>query len=185
MSVVIDRRRFTVEEYHQMTESGILTREDRVELINGEIISMSPINSPHAGCVKRINALFTRILREQVVVSVQDPLVVNDFSEPEPDVMLLKHRDDFYADAHPRPTDVYLLIEVADSSLPIDREVKLPLYAQAQIPEVWIINLAERTIEGYRSPSEGRYQETWVATREQEVTLPHFSINAAVKDLIG
>ena len=185
MSVAIDRRTFTVDEYHQMAESGILTEDDRVELINGEIISMSPINSPHAGHVKRINALFTRLLGTQVIVSIQDPLAINDFSEPEPDVMLLKPQDSFYTDAHPQPSDVYLLVEVADSSIHIDREIKLPLYAQAQVTEVWIVNLTERQIEVYRSPSAGSYQEKTIAKRGQHVTIPYFLHDIALEDLLG
>ena len=185
MSVVIDRHTFTAGEYHQMAESGILTEDDRVELINGEIISMSPINSPHAGHVKRINALFTHLLGERAIVSVQDPLAINDFSEPEPDVMLLKPQDNFYADAHPQPDDVYLLIEVADSSIRIDREIKLPLYAKAQVAEVWIVNLVDWQIEVYRSPSAGIYQKIMVAKRGQNITVPHFSLTVTVEDLIG
>ena len=185
MSVTIDRRTFTVDEYHQMAKTGILTEEDRVELINGEIISMSPINSPHAGHVKRINALFSRLVGSQAIVSVQDPLVIPDVSEPEPDVMLLKPRDDFYTRAHPQPDDVYLLIEVADLSLLIDREIKLPVYAQAQVAEVWIVNLADQQLEVYRSPAEGEYREKTIVKPGGTVTVPHFSLTVAVTDLMG
>ena len=185
MSVIVERRTFTVDEYHQMAKSGILTEEDRVELINGEIIAMSPINSPHAGHVKRINALFTRLLGEQAVVSVQDPLAIPDLSEPEPDVMLLKPRDDFYVDAHPHPSDVYLLVEVADSSLHLDREIKLPVYAQAQVAETWIVNLIDRQVEVYRSPVVKEYQEKTVVKRGEKITVPHFLLTVAVNDLMG
>jgi len=185
MAVTIDRYLFTVDEYYKMVESGILTEDDRVELINGEIISMSPINSPHGGCVNRISNLFAYLLHRKVVVTVQNPLHISEYSEPEPDVMLLKPRNDFYADSHPEPKDVYLLIEVADSSLAYDREVKLPLYAEAQVPEVWIINLVDKQVEVHRLPANGKYQQAEIAKRNQTVDIPHFSLSVAVEDLIG
>lgn len=185
MSEIVERRIFTVDEYHQMAEAGILTEEDRVELINGEIITMSPINSPHAGSVKRINALFTRLLAEEAIISVQDPLVVRDLSEPEPDIMLLKPQDDFYASAHPQPKDVYLLIEVADSSVRIDQEIKLPVYAAAGVPEVWIVNLADRQVEVYRTPIDKQYQTKEVAKGDEVVAVPHFNLSVATHDLLG
>ncbi len=185
MPAIIERHTFTVDEYHRMAETGILTENDRVELINGEIIAMSPINSPHAGHVKRINAFFTRLFGAKVVISVQDPLAIGNISEPEPDVMLLKPRDDFYANAHPQPNDVYLLIEVADSSLKLDRKVKLPLYASAGVPEVWIINLADQQVEIYRAATKGQYQSKEVAQGKQKVTVPHFLITITAEDLLG
>lgn len=168
-----------------MAESGILTEDDRVELINGEIISMSPINSPHGGCVNRISNLFAYLLHQKAVVTVQNPLLISDHSEPEPDVMLLKPRNDFYADAHPQPEDVFLLIEVADSSLSYDREVKLPLYATAQVPEVWIVNLADKQIEVHRLPSEGKYQQAEIVKRNHILDIPHFSISVTAEELMG
>ena len=185
MQAVTERHTFTVDEYHQMAETGILTEDDRVELINGEIIAMSPINSPHGGSVKRINALFTKLLAEEVIVSVQDPLVVGDLSEPEPDIMLLKPQDDFYASAHPQPEDVYLLIEIADSSVRIDQEVKLPVYASAKVPEVWIVNLPEQQVEVYRSLMNNHYQAKEVAKGVQTITVPHFMLSITAQDLLG
>jgi Uma2 family endonuclease len=185
MQAVIERRTFTVDEYHQMAETGILTEDDRVELINGEIITMSPINSPHAGSVKRINALFTKLFAEEAIISVQDPLVVGDFSEPEPDIMLLKPQDDFYASAHPQASDVFLLIEVAASSVQIDRQVKLPVYASAGVPEVWIVNLPDHQIELYRSPMNNYYQAKEVAKGNQTITVPHFRLSITAQDLLG
>ncbi|MGB3849066.1 MAG: Uma2 family endonuclease [Tunicatimonas sp.] len=185
MPAVIDRHTFTVDEYHRMAETGILTEDDRVELINGEIIAMSPINSPHGGSVKRINNYFSNLLGNQVIVSVQDPLVIGDASEPEPDVMLLKPRDDFYASAHPQPKDVYLLIEVADSSLHIDRKVKLPVYALAGVSEVWIVNLMDKQIEVFHSPSTGRYQGTKTIKSGHEIIVPHFLLRITADVLLG
>jgi Uma2 family endonuclease len=121
MSVQVMRRLFTVDEYYQMAEAGILAEDDRVELIKGEIVEMSPISARHAARVKRLNRIFSRQLGERVIVCVQDPIRLNEYSEPEPDIALVQPRSDFYANAHPEPEDVLLLVEVAETSseLPI------------------------------------------------------------------
>ncbi len=185
MSVAVDRHTFTVDEYHQMAEAGIFTEDDRVELINGEIIAMSPINSPHAAIVDRINTLFNSRLSGRTIVRIQSPLAISEQSEPEPDVMLLVPRDDFYASAHPQPKDVYLLIEVADSSVRIDQEIKLPMYAAARVPEVWIVNLADRQVEVYRTPIDKQYQTKEMAKEDEVITVPHFNLSVAAHDLLG
>jgi Uma2 family endonuclease len=153
------RRLFTVSDYYKMAEVGILSPDDRVELIRGEILKMSPIKSPHAGIVNELSELLILALSGRATVTVQNPLRINKNSEPEPDIVVAKYRKDKYRAAHPRPEDVFLLIEVADSSLSFDRNVKNPLYAQAGIPEYWIVNLNDRQIEVFRSPTEGEYQE--------------------------
>jgi Uma2 family endonuclease len=151
------RHRLDVDAYYKMAEAGILTREDRVELIDGEIIDMNPIGSPHAALVKRLNRLFARAAAEgMVLVSVQDPLRLDAYNEPEPDLMLLRPRADDYQANHPGAADVLLLIEVSDSSLAYDRGRKLALYAKFGVPEVWIVDLAGAAIEIYRQPKEGR-----------------------------
>lgn len=183
--MLVDHHTFTVDEYHRMIETGILTEDDRVELINGEIIAMSPINSPHNGRVIRINALFSNLLGQRAVIGVQGPLQIPSISEPEPDIMLLKPRHDFYSDSHPQPKDVYLLIEVADSSLTIDRQIKLPLYATANVPEVWIVNVADQQVEIYRTPVDGQYQGQQVARQKQEITVPFFLFKVTAEDLLG
>lgn len=147
-------RKFTVTEYHQMAKVGILTPEDKVELIQGAIIAMSPIGLKHAACVNRLNQLFYRKLGDQVIVSIQNPIQLNDYSEPQPDLVLLKPRPDFYENQIPKPVDIYLLIEVADSTVKYDQEVKLPLYAQSNISEVWIVNLNHQSLEVYRQPQD-------------------------------
>ena len=185
MQAVIERRTFTVDEYHQMAETGILTEDDRVELINGEIITMSPINSPHASVVDRINTLFNRQLSTKTIVRVQSPLQISELSEPEPDIMLLRPVDDFYASAHPQASDVFLLIEVAASSVQIDRQVKLPVYALAKVPEVWIVNLPEQQVEVYRSPMNNHYQAKEVVKGNQTITVPHFMLSITAQDLLG
>ncbi len=185
MNEVIDRHTFTTDEYHRMAETGILTKDDRVELINGEIIAMSPINSPHASVVDRISNFLKEEIGKSVIVRVQSPLLLSDLSESEPDVMLLRPKDDFYASAHPQPKDVYLLIEVADTSVRIDREVKLPVYAAAGVPEVWIVNLADQQIEVHRTATENEYQFREIARGEQEIGVPHFLLSVTAEDLLG
>jgi Uma2 family endonuclease len=159
MTVEVSKRTFNVAEYNQMVKAGILTENDQVELINGEIIAMSPVGSRHASCVKRLNILLGKQLKENFILSVQDPIQLDDYSEPEPDLAVLKPRPDFYAEAHPRPDDVLMIIEVSDTTLDYDQEIKIPLYAKAGIPEVWIINLQENTVEIYTTPQTGLYRK--------------------------
>jgi Uma2 family endonuclease len=151
--------RFTVEDYHRMAEAGILGEDDRVELIEGEIVEMPPIGSPHGGTVKALIHLFSRAVGDRALVSAQDPVRLSDISEPQPDLMLLRPRPDFYRNAHPTPADVLLLIEVADTSVAYDRSKKLPLYARAGIPEYWLVDLERGVLEVYRSPAGDGYAE--------------------------
>lgn len=154
-----ERRLFTADEYLRMGEAGILPEDDRVELIEGEILEMSPIGSRHAACVKRLNALLGPRLGGCAIIGVQDPVLLPDYSGPQPDVAALRLREDFYAEAHPMPGDVLLLIEVSDTTLRYDREVKLPLYARAGIPEVWVVDLRNEEILTYSRPEGGAYAE--------------------------
>lgn len=148
-----------------MAAAGVFSEDDRVELIEGEIIEMNPIGSRHATCVGRLTKLLERLGGDQAIVWVQNPVQVSDHSEPLPDVALLKPRDDFYALAHPQSADVLLIIEVADSSVEYDRDIKTPLYAESSIPEVWLINLPQETVEIYAQPVDGAYQEIRVMKR--------------------
>ena len=158
MSVEIAKRLFNVQEYERMVETGILSEDDRVELIGGEILEMSPIGSRHAACVKRLNKLLAARVGASAILSVQDPVVLDDLSEPEPDVVLLRPSPDFYEQGHPRPSDVLLLIEVSDTTLKFDRQIKMPLYARAGIEELWVVNLQDDEVEVYAQPSGGAYQ---------------------------
>jgi Uma2 family endonuclease len=171
MSVQLLRRKFTVEEYHKMVESEILTENDRVELIRGEILEMSPIGTKHAACVNRLVNLLVQLLGKQVIVAAQNPVVLNNNSEPQPDVALLKHRDDFYETAHPQSEDIFLLIEVSDSTLMYDREEKIPLYAQAKIIEVWLVDINSQTVEVYQQPTDTGYQLMRKFTAGQNLTI--------------
>lgn len=141
-----------------MIQAGIFHEDERLELVAGEIIEMSPINVRHAACVKRLNYFFNQQLGERVIVSVQDPVRLDEYSEPEPDVALLQPRDDFYIGGHPEPEDIFLLVEVAETSLVYDQTVKVPLYAKAGILELWIVDLDSRKVDVYRQPTFEGYQ---------------------------
>ncbi len=146
------QHRFSVNEYYRMAETGVLRPDARVELLDGKIIDMSPIGPSHGGVVNWLNRLFSNRSRGRWLVTVQNPVHLDDFSEPQPDLMLLKPVADDYRSRHPQPEDVFLLIEVSDSTLESDREVKLPAYGRAGIAEFWIVNLVNGTLEIYREP---------------------------------
>jgi Uma2 family endonuclease len=146
-------RPLTVSEYHRMGEAGIFADTERVELIEGQLIAMSPIGSPHFAAVNTLNRLLVRAVGNLAIVSVQNPVRLNDKSEPEPDLALIRPQDDEYRSGLPGPMDVLLIIEVASSSIDYDRGVKLALYARHSIPEFWIVNLDLVRVEVYRSPN--------------------------------
>lgn len=160
LDVELTRHRFTLDEYHRMAQVGILNEDDRVELIRGEIVQMTPIGSRHASCVARLTDVLVTGLHGRAVLWPQNPLTVLPDSEPEPDIILLRYRDDFYRNALPGPGDVELLIEVADTSLRYDRGVKGSLYAEAGVPEYWVVDLDGRGVEIHRHPSGGRFGYT-------------------------
>ena len=170
MAAQVMRRRFTVSEYYRMAEAGILHEDDRVELIEGEIVEMAPIGSRHAACVNRLNNLFARGLVQQAIISVQNPIRLDEHSEPQPDISILRQRSDYYSTAHPGPQDVLLLVEVCDSSVSYDRDFKIPLYARAGIVECWLVLLDEGLIEVYRSPGSGDYREVLQVRRGETLS---------------
>ena len=151
------RRRFTVAEYYAMADAGILSENDRVELLDGAVIVMPPIGDWHAASVKFFTNTMLPPLQGRAMIAVQDPVRLDENSEPQPDVMLLLWRDDFYGGGHPEPADVLLLIEVSDATVDYDRNEKLPLYARAGIPEAWIVNRPARRIEAHTDPSGNEY----------------------------
>ena len=157
-----ERRPFTNAEYHALAEVGVLAPDERVQLIAGDVIVMSPVGNPHAACVSWIDDEFYTFRQTpgQAVVRTQNPLVMPDNSEPEPDAMLLAWREDRYAFRAPRPEDVLLLVEVSFSTLRYDRDVKLPLYAAAGVPETWLVNLRDGWIESNTQPTEDGYRST-------------------------
>lgn len=151
MAVELARRLISVEEYHKMGEVGILN-EQGLELINGEIIKMSPVGSKHASIVEKLKDLLTVGLFQKAIVRVQNPVQLSDHSEPEPDLAIVQYRKDYYQAAHPQPADVLVLIEVAVSSTDYDEEVKLPLYAESRIREYWLVKVDRQLIEIHTHP---------------------------------
>jgi Uma2 family endonuclease len=186
MAVALRRYRFTVDQYHQMGEAGVFDPECRVELVNGEIFEMSPIDPWHSGVVNRLNHRFVTALGDRAVVHVQNPVGLDSRSEPQPDIMLLRPRDDFYGTAHPGPEHAFLLVEVASTSLRHDRRRKLPLYARAGVPEVWIVNRQADAVEVFRGPSIKGYKEHETRRRgEQLAPLAFPDLRLPVSDILG
>ena len=178
------RRRFTVDEYYRMAAAGILHEDDRVELLEGEIVQMAPIGSRHAGCVITLDGWFNGLLGGRALVSVQNPVRLSQHLEPQPDLMLLRPRVDNYRRGHPTAEDVLLLIEVADATPAYDRGTKLPLYARAGITEVWIVDLDRERVEVYREPVGGRYQRGTVHERRSVIAPAAFPDIAITCDQI-
>ena len=186
MAVQLLRRRFTVHEYHLMGQAGILSEDDRLELLEGEIVEMAPIGSRHQATVDRLTRLFSGGVADIALVRVQGPVRLAEHSEPQPDVTLLRLREDFYATAHPGPEDVLLLIEVSDTSTEYDREVKLPLYARHGVAEVWLVGLEREIVEVFRSPTDQGYQEVSQSGRGQALSPEFFpGLELAVDDILG
>jgi Uma2 family endonuclease len=167
----VPRHLLTVDDYHRMGEAGILSEDDRVELIEGELVEMAPIGSEHAAAVTDLNYLLMVAVGEKALVSPQNPVRLDRHSEPQPDFALLKPRPDRYRSALPTPQDTLLIVEVAHSSLAYDRAVKLALYASHSIPEVWIVNLAANEVEVYRKPQGDRYTECACVGRSEVVEI--------------
>lgn len=186
MSVQFQKWNFNVEDYYRMAEAGLFSEQDRVELIEGEVIKMSPIGSRHAGCVDRLNSILNRKVGHAAIIRVQNPVRLNDFSEPEPDIALLKPRDDFYSQSHPTAADVLLVIEVAETSVEYDRSVKMPLYARAGIPETWLVNLPKDIIEIYTQPKNGKYQKVQRLKRGKLLASPTIAgLSISVDNILG
>jgi Uma2 family endonuclease len=180
------RYKFTVEEYMRMGEAGVFPPDVRVELIEGEIVDMSPIGDRHAWCVGWLTRTLTLRLEHVALVWAQNPVRLNKRSEPQPDILVLKPRDDFYKDRKPRPEDVLLLIEVSDSTFAFDKSVKMPLYARAGIPEVWIVNLVDECVETFADPSGGAYQTVATFTHGEKLR-PHVlkRLRLGVSEIFG
>ncbi len=167
----IRRRKFSVANYRRMREIGILSEDGRVELIDGEVRQMSPIGILHAATVNRYIALFSAQVGRSAIVSVQNPVELSNFSEPQPDIALLRYRGDFYGRAAPTAADVLLLVEASDSTLLYDRQEKLPRYALASIPEVWITAVDPEAIERYTDPVGNQYATKQTFKRGQQISV--------------
>ena len=179
---LLRRHRITVDEYYRMAETGVLAPDARVELIEGEIVDMAPIGSRHGSTVKRLNQLLTAQVGDRAIVAVQDPVRLSPRSEPQPDLMLLAPRADFYEHAHPTAADVLLLIEVSDTTARYDRVIKLGLYARHGVREVWIVDLDNRLLRIFRNPQGEVYTEVHETARPGIVSpqaLPGLHIDAS------
>lgn len=180
------RRLLTVEEFLRMAETGILTEDDRVELIEGELVAMAPIGSEHAATVGALNRLLVLAVGNRGIVFPQNPVRLNSRSVPQPDFTILKPRADGYRAALPRPNDVLLAIEVSDSSLAYDQGVKLELYAARKIREVWIVDLVHRLIEVHRTPKGNRYTSSSNVERAGTLDIEALpGVALAASDIIG
>ena len=186
MSLAVNRFPLSTEAYHRMIDAGVFAAEDRVELIEGELLEMAPIGPSHCDSVRRFTNLLLGQLQGAAIVDIKSPLHMPPDSEPEPDVMLLTPPLDRYRHRKPEPADVIVLIEVADSSLRFDREVKLPLYARHGVPGFWLVNLTAGHFETWRRPADGAYQEYAIHRPGEPISpalLPALSLDPA--DFLG
>lgn len=186
MVVEVSRRLFTVEEYHQMAQAGLLTEDDRVELIEGEIVEMSPIGSRHQACVDQMTRLLVHALQDRAILRVQGPIQLSEQSEPQPDLALLRPSQDGYVSGHPGPDDVLLAVEVAETTADYDSTVKSPLFARYGIPETWVVDLGRERVEVHREPSPDGYRLVRTVRRGETLSpesLPDLTLQA--DDLLG
>jgi Uma2 family endonuclease len=182
----VSKKLFTVDEFMRMSEAGIFREDGRFELIRGEIFEMPPPGPPHAGRVNRLNHLFVSRLGGSFIISVQNPAVLDSYSQPMPDLKILKFRQDFYTDSHPRPDDILLAIEVSHTTVRYDTNVKAPLYAETGIPEYWLIHVKKDVLVVHTDPANGKYQHVGVFRRGQSITpqrLP--DVTFLVDEILG
>ena len=178
--------RIKVEEYERIIAANVWPEDERLELIEGELVRMSPINAPHAAAVKRLTELLRDRLGKRALVGVQDPIVLDDQSEPEPDISVLRRRADYYANAHPSPADVLLVVEVSDTTLEYDRDVKARLYARAGIPETWVVDLNGERVIVFRDLDSGEYTRMESVRRGADMTPSAFpDVTLHVDDILG
>ena len=186
MEVEVTKKLFTVDEYHRMGESGIFHPEARLELIEGEIIEMSPVGTRHISCVNRATALFAERLAGRAMVSVQNPVVLSEYTEPQPDLLLAPPRGDFYATERISAEHTILAIEVSDSTIRHDRDRKMPLYAKAGVRELWIENLKNDVILVSRDPTLDGYRRVITVGRGKELAVEPFpEVTFKVEELLG
>ncbi|MEH1871776.1 Uma2 family endonuclease [Nostoc sp.] len=172
-------KRFTIAEYHRLAELGFFEEDDRVELIKGEIIQMAAKGTPHSVCSTRLYRELFKLVVEKAILRGQEPIIIPDDSEPEPDLVIVRNRPDDYLEAHPSPSDVLLVIEISNSTLKYDQDVKLSVYAEAGISDYWIFNLVDNYLESYSEPYEdlqGKfgYRRKLIFLPNESVNLPYF-----------
>ena len=178
-------RSWTVEDYYRMTETGILHPGERVELIAGQVIAMSPKGTTHTAAVRRTARLLRNLLSNQASICTQDPIRLNDYSEPEPDIAVVKPDPLDYVDHHPLATEVYLIIEVADTSLTYDCNTKATLYAQSEIADYWVLDVNNRELHWFREPNQNHYQSQGILSQEQSIQPLQFpDVIIAVQEML-
>ena len=182
MATDLRRRHFTVEEYDRMVETGIIDEGERVELLEGEIVAMPPMGDPHRGTVNLLNDMLVRRFAGRAIVQVQCPIVVSFDSEPEPDLALLPPGDAAYGRRAARPPDIYVALEVADTTRRLDYGLKRRLYGKTAIAEYWIVDLRERTIHLFRDPRPQGYRSERVAASGDTVAFAAFPDDVFVAD---
>ena len=186
MGVEIVRKRFTVEQYHQMIELGILTDRDRVELLNGEILEIAPVGRRHAACIDRLIELLMVRLASKAIIRTQHPIRLSHDSELQPDITILRLRNESSTTRHPQLEDIVLVIEVSETTLACDREMKIPIYAQGNIPMVWLVDLNAEVVEVFQEPTAQGYLSQQRSQRGQMLMLPNFSdLAIAVDQILG
>jgi Uma2 family endonuclease len=186
MTALPKRKIFTVQDYHKMIDAGIFAGNSNYELIEGEIVKKMTVGDYHISCVNRLNRLFNLKIGETAIVSIQNPVVISNISEPEPDVALLRFQEDFYASGKATAADVLLLIEVSDTTVKYDRDVKIPLYARAGVGEVWLVNLPRQILEVYTQPVKGKYKLVKKIGKKETVSPALLSeIKIKVAEILG
>jgi Uma2 family endonuclease len=185
-SSTVRPKRFRVDEFRKMTEAGILPEESGWEIIDGYLIDKMTIGSRHASIVNKLTRILISMLGERAIVSIQNPIHIDEYNEPEPDIALLGPREDFYESSLPTAAETFLVVEVSDSTLGFDREIKLNLYAEAGITEVWLVNLVDDTIEQYSSPENGRYGSMTTVKRGTNInSLSVDGLSLGVSEILG
>jgi Uma2 family endonuclease len=186
MGIALNRHQFTVDDFHFLADEGKFKPDDRLELIEGEIYEMSPIGSLHARCVNFLSNILAGMSAGNFIISTQNPIILNDFNQPQPDVAVLRHKDNFYKDGHPQPKDVLLIIEISDTTVHLDRNIKFPNYASAGIPEAWLVDMPAERVEVHFDPKDNTYDTVKIYRRGEEIsseTMP--GIKFAVNDILG
>jgi Uma2 family endonuclease len=181
--MTITKHKFNSQQYHLMAEAGVFIPESRIELIKGEITTMSPIGRKHAACVARLQYLMQQKLDNRAIVWTQTSIHLDNGSEPQPDLCLLRWRDDFYEERLPIPEDILLIIEVSDSTIDYDRNTKMPLYAEFAIPEAWLIDVNAKTLTRFTKPSSIGYKSAESLDGNDVLLL--LGVEIMVKEVLG
>ena len=168
-NISIPTYNFSVAAYHKLMDVGILKEDDKVELIEGQIVTMSPIKSHHAACVDRLGDILKQRFGKKAIIRSQNPIVLGTHSEPEPDLAAVQYKEDYYEKAHPKPAEIFIAIEISQTTEHYDRTIKIPLYAKFGIPEVWLVNLNKKVVEVYQRPKKNTYTSTTIYSLKDKI----------------